>query len=451
MAQHKRFAVIGAGAGGLCAAKNLLASGIEVMVFEAGSRIGGLWAYDNDSGRSPAYRSLHINSEARVSSFIDFPFPTDVPLYPDTAHMERYFNDYADHFDVTCRVRFHSTVEAIEAQGQRWQLTLSDGWRETFDGVVVATGHQSIPRHAPEVKNFTGDYIHSHAYRVPEHYAGKRVMVIGPGNSGVDIAADICVGTEMTYLCARSPVLIMPRLMFGVPNSRTLMKLEKPWLPWRIRVWIRTMLTSVFHGRMEQWGFRTPTGRTHPISHPTLISHIAWDRIKVKPGIERIDGRTVHFVDGTSEELDAIIGATGYLTDLPFLPDEHNPLNGTRMNLYNRIVHPRMPGVYFIGDFDVTGGSNIRMMDDQAEYIAAIASGRVKLPAAAEIQDAIKADHDFQASEFPDSPRYGLELDPRRYRKLLARDYARSGMRHAPRIPATTRPTASARAAGQPA
>lgn len=128
--------------------------------------------------------------------------------------------------------------------------------------MVVASGHQSIPRHPPQVDGFEGKYFHSHAYRTPESFAGKRVMVIGSGNSGVDIAADICVMTDMTFLCVRSPVLIMPRLMFGAPNSRTLLKLEKPWLPWSMRIWIRTMLTRIFHGRMEQWGFRTPKTRT---------------------------------------------------------------------------------------------------------------------------------------------------------------------------------------------
>ena len=187
----KRFAVIGAGAGGLCAAKNLLARGIEVTIFEIGSKIGGLWVYENDSGMSPAYRSLHINSEARVSSFGDFPLPEDEGLYPDHREMHRYFERYAAHFDLTRRIRFNSRVTAIEPLDGRFTLRLEGGAAEVFDGVVVATGHQSVPRHPPEVAAFTGEYLHAHGYRVPEPFAGKRVLVIGPGNSGVDIAADI--------------------------------------------------------------------------------------------------------------------------------------------------------------------------------------------------------------------------------------------------------------------
>jgi len=417
---QKRFAVIGAGAGGLCAAKNLVASGFEVVIFEVGSCIGGLWVYDNDSGLSPAYRSLHINSEARVSAFGDFPFPDGISLYPDHAEMRRYFEAYAAHFDLTRRIRFRSRVVGLEPIAAGTTVRLEDGSAEEFDGVVVATGHQSIPRNPPEVASYTGEYLHAHAYRVPEPFTGRRVMVIGPGNSGVDIAADICTVTARTVLCARSPVLIMPRMMFGVPNSRTLGKIEKPWVPWAIRIRARAILTRIFHGRMEQWGFRTPNTRTHPISHPTLIAHIAWGRVVAKPGIASIVGQEVRFVDGTTETFDAIIAATGYVTQFPYLPPGTSPLSGTRLNLYNRVVHPSLPGVYFIGFFDVSGGSNIRMMDDQAEYIAGIASGAIKLPSREAMLAAIAGDHAWAAKQFPDSPRYGLELDPHRYRKKLA-------------------------------
>lgn len=423
----KNYAVIGAGAGGLCAAKNLLARGIEPTLFEVGSYIGGLWVYENDSGLSPTYRSLYINSEARVSSFIDFQFPEGTPLYPNHREMHRYFESYADHFDLRRRIRFNSRVASITQDGETWKLKLESGEELTFDGVVVATGHQSIPRHAPQLKAFTGDYIHAHHYRVPEVYAGKRVLVVGPGNSGVDIASDICTMTARTVLSSRSPVLIMPRMMFGLPNSRVLGFLERPFLPWSVRIWIRTMMTRIFHGKMEQWGFKTPTKRTHPISHPTLISHLVWRRISGKPGIKSIEGQKVTFEDGTSEEFDAIIGATGYVTDLPFLPKERWPMVGERFDLYNRVVHPEMKNLFFIGFFDVTGGSNIRMMDDQAEYISAVASGAVTLPAGPDMRKAISDDHAWYAAIFPDTPRYANELDPLRYRKALSADYARCG------------------------
>lgn len=422
----KRFAVIGAGAAGLCAAKHLIDAGIDVTIFEIGSHIGGLWVYENDNGRSSAYRSLHINSEAKVSSFRDFPFPPDAPWYPDHAEMKRYFEAYADHFDLRRRIRFNSPVVNVEQRGGGLAVRLENGVEEVFDGVVAASGHQSDPRHPTETENFTGQYLHAHDYRVPEPFTGKRVMVIGPGNSGVDVAADICSVTEHTVLCARSPVLIMPRLMFGKPQSRTLVAIEKPWMPWPIRIWARAVLTRMFHGPMEQWGFRTPKTRTHPISHPTLISHMAWGRITAKPGIKSVNGEQVTFVDGTSDRFDAIIAATGYVTNFPYLAPEMWPLRGTRPLLYRRVVHPEMPGLYFVGLFDASGGSNIRMMDDQSEYVAEIASGKVRVPDKAGMLQSIEEDHQWATKQFPDRPRYGLELDPWRYRKQLAREYAQS-------------------------
>lgn len=423
--RNKHFGVIGAGAGGLCAARHLRESGLDVTILEMGSRIGGLWAYDNDSGRSPAYKSLRINSENKVSSYNDFPFPEGTQLYPGTEEMETYFQAYAENFGLSDLIRFNSKVDTIEHQANGYLVKLQDGKELSFDGLVVASGHQCSPRHPEEVEGFAGDYVHAREYRVPDRYKDKRVLVIGPGNSGVDIAADICTVTEKTFLAARSPVLIMPRMMFGVPQSRILMKLERHWLPWRIRIWLRTMITRVFHGRMEQWGFRTPNTRTHPISHPTLISHIAWNRIKAKPGLESIEGRTVKFVDGTEESIDAIIAATGYETDLPFLPEGSSPIRGTHMHLYNRVVHVDMEDLYFIGFFDATGGSNIRMMVDQSQYVAAMASGKIARPSCDEMETAIEGDLAFQEKQFPNSPRYGLELDPVRYRKLLARDFVK--------------------------
>lgn len=431
----RNFAVIGAGAGGLCAARHLIAQGIEVELFELGSHIGGLWVYENDSGMSPAYRSLHINSEARVSTFTDFPFPDPDNLYPDHVQMADYFARYADHFDLTRRIRFRHGVEAVERIGSQYRLTLQTGETRLFDAVVVATGHQSVPRHPPQITGFAGTYLHAHSYRVPTAFTDQRVLVIGPGNSGVDIAADVCSHTRLTTLSARSPVLIMPRMMFGVPNSRTLLKLEQPFLPWSWRVWIRTKLTHMFHGRMETWGFKTPKGRTHPISHPTLISHIAWRRIAVKPGIVSVDGNAVTFADGSVDEFDTIIAATGYTTTIPFLAHDLSPLSpeSAQLKLWQRVAHPSHEGLYFIGFFDVTGGSNIRMMEDQAAFIAAMATGAVNRPSQPDMTAAIATEQVWLAGQFPHSPRYGLELDPRRYRKLLARTYRRNGIKKSAR------------------
>lgn len=416
---QRRVAVIGAGAGGLCAAKTLRARGVEVVVFEIGSRIGGLWAYENDSGLAPAYKSLHLNSEIAVTQYRDFPFPPGSPLYPDHFEVCRYLVAYAEHFGLLPHIRFNSRVADVSPAGERWAVTLADGGREEFDAVVVASGHQGKPSHPAWKDEFEGEYLHSHAYRVPEPFRDKRVLVVGMGNSAVDIASDICTLTASTTISARSPVLVMPRMLFGVPTSRVLGRLEKPWMPWPLRRTIREALVRIVHGRMEQWGFRTPKTKTHPTSHPTLMAHFVWNRIKARPGIKAVKGTEFEFTDGTRERFDTVIAGTGYQVDLPFLAPALRPLADHRLELFLRIVHPRQRGLYFVGMFNVAGGGNIRMMDDQCEWVAEMVCGEVELPDFNAMKTSMEDEQAFLARNYPGSARYALELDPAFYRRQL--------------------------------
>ena len=375
---------------------------------------------------SPCYKSLHVNSEARVTAYKDHPFPEGSPLYPDHWQMTAYLEGYADRFGLRPLIRFNTEVTAVRPAGAGWTLTTRGGAAEPFDAVVVASGHQSLPRHPPFACDFTGDYLHAHDYRVPEPFAGKDVLVVGIGNSACDIASDICTHAASTTIAARSPVLLMPRMFMGVPTAQVLAKLEKPWMPWPLRRTIRTLIARMAHGTMEQWGFRTPKTRTHPAGHHLLIGHFIWGRITAKPGIRSVEGARVTFDDGTVRRFDAMIAATGYEVETPFLDPAHAPMDGHWPDLFHRVVKPGVPGLYFVGFFNVAGGGNIRMMDDQADWVAALVGGDLTLPAPAEMQAAIRAERARIAKLYPDSPRYGLELDPAIYRADLAREVKRA-------------------------
>jgi len=423
-ASVRRVAVVGAGAAGLCAAKHLKSRGIEPVVFEIGSHIGGLWVYENDNDLSSAYKSLHVNSEAKVTAYRDFPFPSGSPLYPDHTQMAAYLESYADHFGLRPHIRFNSEVTQIR-HNTGWTVTTKGGEAEEFDAVVVASGHQSVPRDPPFAGDFTGRYLHAHAYRVPEKFAGQDVIVVGIGNSACDIASDICTHTRSTTIAARSPVLLMPRMFLGVPTSRVLAKLEKSWMPWPLRRWIRTAIARMAHGSMEQWGFVTPKKRTHPAGHHLLIGHFIWSRITARPGIARVTGRDITFTDGTTGRFDTMIAATGYEVETSFLAPADNPMDDHWPNLFHRVVKPGQPGLYFVGFFNVSGGGNIRMMDDQAEWVVDLMKGTAGLPSKEEMETAIRSDRQRIQRLYPDSPRYGLELDPAEYRKALARTQMR--------------------------
>lgn len=431
----KSVAVIGAGAGGLSAAKYLLEQGVAVTVFELGSQVGGLWVYENDNGRSPAYDSLHINSEANVTSYPDFPFPPGTAYFPSHRTVRAYLEAYADHFDIRRHIRFNTEVVSVRPADPGWGVGTSDGSEQRFDAVVIATGHQAVPAHPHFAGNFSGEYLHSHEYRTPDRFTDRRVLVVGTGNSALDIASDICTFTTETICAARSPVLIMPRTLFGVPTARVVAKFSKPFVPWSLQRRLRELLTWVAHGRMEQWGLVTPKSRTHPASHPTFMSHVTYDRIKIRPDVAAVEGTNVHFTDGSVASVDVIIAATGYEIDLPFLPEGINPVVGRRLETYKRVVHPDWPGLYFVGFFNVSGGANIRMMAVQAEWVAALVTGRAGTPTRKQMLGDIEREKRRLARRYPAAARYGLELDPKPYVREIARELKRpSGGSQAPEI-----------------
>ena len=161
--------------------------------------------------------------------------------------------------------------------------------------------------------------MHSHYYRTPESFKGKRVCIVGVGNSAVDIASDMCVITERCVMVARSGVMIGPKLIFGVPFTDISMKLFKPWIPDKLRRNIIAFMAYLVHGDMKDYGFKPLTRRAHPTTSATIVQDLAYNRVHVKQGIEKIDGRTIYFVDGTSEEFDVLPGVHRFSDRSAFL------------------------------------------------------------------------------------------------------------------------------------
>lgn len=431
-ARPRRFAIIGAGAAGLCAAKHLLQEGFtDITIFEIGTQLGGMWCYRNDSGRSAAYKTLHINTARNVTSFSDLPFDDDVQMFPSHQDMHRYLVSYAKHFDLVRYVKFNSRVVQVQPtakhrpEAPEWEIRLENGSIDIFDRVIVASGHLSEALHVGEFRNsFAGEYVHSHNYDEPNRFVGKSICVVGAGNSACDIAADVCVLSQKTVMVARSGVVIAPKLIFGRPFTDTTMMLYKTWFPDRLRRWIIRLLVYLFHGRMSDLGFKPLVKRAHPTTNAVLVQHIAYRRVIVKVGIEHIEGKRIHFSDGTSDEFDVLIAATGYLIDLPFISSSIVPIVNNSVDLYKRIVPPGQYGLYFVGMLNSTAHALNRLFEYQSRWICALESGYFARPSDREMRADIVAKRDYIRKYFKESPRHTIEEESLLYMRELDRQMA---------------------------
>lgn len=424
-ASKPRIAIIGAGVSGICMAKYLIQESADVTVFEIGSQIGGLWCYNNDNGLTAIYKTLHINTARNLTRFHDYDFKPDVQMFPSHEDMHEYLVSYADHFGVTPRIRFKSKVTEVRplfkpgTEAPRWEIATESGARDQFDVVIVANGHQSVPLHAEELRSrFEGEYLHSHDYRDPEPFVGKRVCIIGMGNSAVDIATDVCVRAARTVVVARSGVMILPKTIFGIPITDIIAKLYRPWLPASLPGRVARAITYIVHGDMQKYGFKPLEKRNHATSGALICHHIAYNRLTVKQGIESVNGRRLRFADGTIEEFDVMIAATGYRISFPFLSSDIVEVKNNGVALYKRIVPPDWPGLYFIGLIN-TNTALPNIFEEQARWIREFAMGRAALPDRQEMVTDIQARDSWIAATYRNTPRHAIETEFYPYFKEL--------------------------------
>lgn len=413
--QHNHVCVIGAGPCGLTSIRNLKKHGIaDVVCHEAYDSIGGLWAYSDDPERPSVYDSAHIISSQKLSTFLDFPMPHDYPDYPSHRQILSYFKHYAHNFDLYRHIRFNSRVEnAKRRQGGGWTLTISDGdgtHEETADYLMVAAGHHRIPFIPPEAEQFEGQQMHSGQYRSSKGLDGKRVLVIGGGNSACDIASAISRVSDHVDLSLRSPQYIVPKTVLGRPVDRQFRKVRR--LPLFMRDALLKLGVRLIVGRYARYGLPEPKTKvlaTHPTLNTEILESLTHGRVRVRGKIDGFSGSQVHFADGSAVHYDLIIWATGYLTKYPFLPQpEFDWSQESQLPLYLKMMPPDIEDVFFIGMIQPSG-SIWPLADFQARYAAKIITGKIKRPA--DIAALIKAEQAAHAARFIDTPRHAMEVD----------------------------------------
>ena len=363
-----RYCIIGAGAAGLAALKVLRDRGLDVDCFERSDKVGGHWHTD--------YESLHLITSRDVSGFGGFPMPADYPVYPSRDQMRDYLESFARHFGLYEHITFGTEVAEVLPRGERgqdgWTVRIADGQVRAYAAVLIANGHLTDPYVPAIAADFTGKSMHSHDYSNIGDVEGDRVLVVGVGNSGCDLVVDAANARLDAHISIRHGQIFQPKAIFGRPRAElTWMAKLPPVLQERVtRALIRVVL-----GPIEAYrGLPVPETRNlneqKPVVNNLLLYWIHHGRIAARPGIRSIDGRTVHFVDGTSTEFDTIIWATGFKSSLPFLDpslltyEHHHPVRVGGLT-----VPVGLERLYLIG-LAAPRGPQLPVYSAQAELVA---------------------------------------------------------------------------------
>jgi dimethylaniline monooxygenase (N-oxide forming) len=417
--------VIGAGSSGMVVAKALRERGLSYDCFEKGSDIGGMWRYENDNGLSSAYASLHIDTSRENLGYSDFPIAGDQPDFLSHDAFLSHLEAYADRFGLRDGVSFNTSVEQVERDGEGWNVRLSSGKTRRYRAVIVANGHLWDPRWPQFPGAFDGRISHSHHYRTAAPFEGKHVLVVGLGNSAVDIAVDLCRRARSVTISTRRSAWIMPKYLMGFPIDHWSAFLSRRLrLPTRLTRMLMARLVRLAIGDQRRFGVRRPEHpmwREHATLSQDLLPAIGHGRIAMKPNIAELAGEEIVFTDGSRRHFDAVIYATGYRTSFPFLGKEIVGAGGEPPLLYRRIASVEHPGLFFAGLVQPIGPT-IPLVEIQARWIAAILSGALPLPTVGLQQEEIAAHREVQRRTYLDTARYALEVDFKSYATALRGD-----------------------------
>ncbi len=367
--QHSPVIIIGAGPAGLAIAGRLRKLNISFEVIEKSGQIASAW--------HGHYDRLHLHTIKERSHLPHLPFPEDYPRYVSRQQLVDYYEWYAELFDI--KPRFGEEAISIKKNGDYWQVRTRSGKKWESPWVVIATGVNHVinrPIFVGEEK-FQGRIIHSRIYKNADPFHDQKVLVVGMGNTGAEIALDLCEHGVETYLSVRSPINIVPRDTFAGPTQLTALRLAK--LPSWLGDWLGTQLRRIMVGDLTRYGIFTPevppakqlrtTGKT-PVIDIGTIAQIKAGKIKVLPGIDHFTKEGVVFVNGEKYAFDTVILATGYLAKLgdiipnaPEILDEY----GLPRDCIGKGKHE---GLYFLGFDNYVPGGILGVIYRDSEKIA---------------------------------------------------------------------------------
>ncbi|MEI6405031.1 MAG: amino acid permease [Actinomycetes bacterium] len=419
-----KYCIIGAGPSGLVTARAFLKEGVPFDWFERHSDVGGIWDMNNPG--SPMYESAHFISSKYTSGFIGYPMPADYPDYPTWEQIRDYIRSFARAFGLYDRVTLNTGVQSATPNSDgTWSVVLETGATHTYAGVVIATGTNWHPNQAelPGSENFAGRISHSVNFRSGDEFIGKKVLIVGAGNSGVDIACDAARFADAAYLSVRRGYRFVPKHIFGLPTDALLAGVIDP--PRGVSLaGDANKLIDTLVGDLTRLGLPKPDHdvlSSHPIMNTQVLYHMAHGDLVAKSDVARIHQNSVEFVDGTSEVIDHIVLATGYEYSVPFLQAPALTWKHGRPQLYLRLFAREYDNLYFIG-FAEFADAAYKRFEDMAHMIVM----DIRLHGTGELLDQWSQqrrtdDPDLSGGhDYIDSPRHTGYIDVETYREYLA-------------------------------
>ena len=428
--------IIGAGCSGFTMAKRLQDVGVAYDCFEMSDNIGGNWYFDNPNGLSSCYQSLHIDTSKWRLAFEDYPVPNDWPDFPHHSQLLQYFNDYVDHFNLRETITFNTAVtKAIRREDGDWDVTLSTGETRTYQWLLVGNGHHWDPRlpDYPGLDTFAGHQVHSHHYRdpfAPYDFRGKRVLVVGAGNSAMDIASELAqrpIASKLT-ISMRRGVWVLPKYFNGQPADKAMLP---GWLPASLgRRMARKMIKKQL-GNPEDYGLPKPDHEpldAHPSVSGEFLTRVGCGDINPKGAMQRFEKDAVIFPDGTLEEIDAIVWATGYKVSFPFFDDPALTPEDNRFPLFKRMIKPGYENLIFLALAHPLP-TLVNFAEQQSKLAAALVAGDYHLPSHTEMTRITQADENTHLGHFYAAARHTMQVDFNTYVRDLMKEVERGHKR----------------------
>eukprot|EP00736_Rhodelphis_marinus_P011948 Rmarinus@m.12916 len=428
-----KVAIIGAGISGIASAAACVEEGIEYVIYERHSEVGGIWHVTNDdTSRTCMYEGLIMNTSRQLSGFSDFPIPEDAPVFLRPSSYHEYLRAYCTSRGIQKHVRFHTSVETVEPlSGGRWLVKsrslLDDSKQEeAYDGVMVATGHfwERVLPEFPGADKFEGETLHSGAYRSPDMFNGKRVAVIGFGNSGGDIAVEASrVSRAPVSLSSRKGTwMVGRRALGGQPADHTVNRLFY-YIPTDLSNAFTELLVRTLYGDPKMFGF-APNFRfdkSHPGVNSEIFERISTGQVVMRPNVKEILPRGVAFSDGSKCEADVLVYCTGYRTVLPFLKGVKVILENGELDLYKMIIPPGFDTLGMIGLIEPLGAT-APVVEMQARWFVRSLKKFFPLPSKVAMAEHAAAARAHKRKMYLNNPRHALLTDLPPYMDDLAGD-----------------------------